>query len=78
MTKQDYVKIARCVATVRERGGDAPTLVQVGSELARMLKEDNQRFDITRFIIACGEQWAQSPAAGVTRRRAGTRKTVQS
>ena len=46
MTRRDYVKIA---AVLKE--GKASTEMVRGFVV--MLKEDNERFDVTRFLVAC-------------------------
>lgn len=61
MTRKDYIRIAEALASVEAmneevlddpQGIGASTLRLVVAEVARVLAEDNSRFDLARFEIA--------------------------
>ena len=58
MTRKDYEAIAKAVrATVEELSAypDPMTvLIKVVTRVAKVLHEDNSRFDVARFMKACG------------------------
>jgi hypothetical protein len=51
MTRKDYIKIAKILKTTDL---DAPKRASLAVSFASVCKEDNARFDIERFLAACG------------------------
>lgn len=59
MTKKDYILIASILKAEREHpasGGQAVqnTVKRLAGAFARALRQDNPRFDVDRFLDACG------------------------
>lgn len=56
MSRKDYVLIAG-VFKARLDGGDCDErhcVVQLAKEMAKAFRQDNERFDKSRFLLACG------------------------
>ena len=53
MTRKDYVKVAQILSEYRQSipAEDYHDLVM---DFGKMMKLDNDRFDLSRFMIACG------------------------
>jgi len=51
MTRKDYIKIAKILKTTDLAG---PNRASLAVSFASVCKEDNPRFDIERFLKACG------------------------
>jgi hypothetical protein len=51
MTRKDYIKIAKILKTTDL---DAHKRASLAVSFASVCKEDNARFDIERFLTACG------------------------
>ena len=60
MTRKDYIKIANILKTT-----DLPAhnRASLAVSFASVCKEDNARFDINRFLTACG---VEKPTCAVT------------
>ena len=67
MTKKDYIKIAGAFKTNIEgavdnghHGTGRQRVYVLANQIATVLREDNPRFDVERFLEACGvprEEW---------------------
>ena len=51
MTRKDYIKIAKILKTTELEGHKRASLAV---SFASVCKEDNARFDVERFLKACG------------------------
>lgn len=57
MTRKDYILIAKALAASRPPGVDHDRVWEnTVRTLALALKQDNQRFEIAHFTLACGER----------------------
>ena len=57
MSRKDYNKVAEILATANinaDHEAATNTLMNVASDLALYFKQDNARFDRSRFLTACG------------------------
>jgi hypothetical protein len=54
MTKKHFIAIARAIKYQKDGGADAATLYAVAAALCREFKAINTRFEMERFMIACG------------------------
>ena len=56
MTRKDYVATAEILDTLAATATDEsmPNVLDAIEEFANMFKRDNERFDRTRFLNACG------------------------
>lgn len=52
MTKKDYELIAEGLRTSPELNKQPGTRIDLAVHMARLLKEDNPRFDVSRFVRA--------------------------
>lgn len=64
MTKKDYILIAETIREARfhqkdERGRGA--IEVVAHRIAESLKKENTRFEMSRFLEACGIEWYSVP-----------------
>ena len=53
MTRKDYVKVSAILADYQEVM-DADEYYQMVLDFGKMMKLDNTRFDLSRFVMACG------------------------
>jgi hypothetical protein len=53
MTRHDYIKVSAILADYQEVM-DADEYYQLVMDFGKMMKLDNARFDLSRFMIACG------------------------
>jgi len=53
MTRKDYVKVSAILADYQEVM-DADEYYQMVMDFGKMMRLDNERFDLSRFMIACG------------------------
>ena len=53
MTRKDYVKVAQILSDYQEVI-DANEYYQMVMDFGKMMKLDNTRFDLSRFMVACG------------------------
>jgi len=51
MTRKDYIKIAKILSTTEL---EAHKRASLAVSFASMLREDNPRFNVERFLNACG------------------------
>ena len=51
MTRKDYIKIAKILSTTEL---EAHKRASLAVSFASMLREDNPRFNVERFLKACG------------------------
>tara|TARA_R110002074_G_scaffold244292_2_gene416049 strand:- start:92 stop:256 length:165 start_codon:yes stop_codon:yes gene_type:complete len=51
MTRKDYIKIAKILSTTEL---EAHKRASLAVSFASVCKEDNPRFDVDRFLKACG------------------------
>ena len=56
MTRKDYIKIAKILKTTDL---EAHKRASLAVSFASVCKEDNPRFDIERFLTACGVKSSQ-------------------
>jgi hypothetical protein len=54
MSRKHYVAIAAAIADVRRFTKDPAALALVANRLADVLALDNDKFDRSRFLCACG------------------------
>jgi hypothetical protein len=55
VTRKDYELIAKAIKDTRENYyAENPAIAHVIGVLASRLKEDNSRFDVYKFVEACG------------------------
>ena len=56
MSRKDYRAIASALKSFKEgqKAGFNPSLADIASALAGVLAQDNDRFDRTKFLEACG------------------------
>ena len=56
MSRKDYRAIASALKSLKEgqEAGFNPSLADIASALAGVLAQDNDRFDRTKFLEACG------------------------
>ena len=52
MTKKDYIKVAKIIKTTSL---GYPQRASLAASFASMFQEDNPRFDVQRFLDACGQ-----------------------
>ena len=52
MTKKDYIKVAKIIKTTSL---GYPQRASLAASFASMFQEDNTRFDVQRFLDACGQ-----------------------
>jgi hypothetical protein len=53
MTRKDYVAVANILADYQEVI-EADEYYQMVIDFGKMMRLDNERFDLSRFMIACG------------------------
>ena len=53
MTRHDYIKVSAILADYQEVM-EADDYYELVMDFGKMLKLDNERFDLSRFMIACG------------------------
>ena len=53
MTRKDYVKVAQILSDYQEVI-DADEYYSLVMDFGKMMKLDNTRFDLSRFMVACG------------------------
>jgi len=53
MTRKDYVKVSAILADYQEVM-DSDDFYEMVIDFGKMMKLDNDRFDLSRFLIACG------------------------
>ena len=53
MTRKDYIKVSNILADYQEVM-EADDYYELVMDFGKMLKLDNERFDLSRFMIACG------------------------
>ena len=53
MTRKDYVAVANILSDYQEVI-EADEYYQMVLDFGKMMKLDNERFDLSRFLIACG------------------------
>ena len=53
MTRKDYISVAKILSDYQEVM-DADEYYQMVMDFGKMMKIDNTRFDLSRFMIACG------------------------
>ena len=53
MTRKDYVAVANILSDYQEVI-EADEYYQMVLDFGKMMKLDNERFDLSRFMIACG------------------------
>ena len=53
MTRKDYVKVAQILSDYQEVI-EADEYYSMVMDFGKMMKLDNTRFDLSRFMIACG------------------------
>ena len=53
MTRKDYVKVAQILSDYQEVI-EADEYYSLVMDFGKMMKLDNTRFDLSRFMIACG------------------------
>ena len=53
MTRKDYVKVSAILATYQDVM-DSDDYYEMVMDFGKMMKLDNDRFDLSRFMIACG------------------------
>ena len=53
MTRKDYISVANILSDYQEVM-DADEYYQMVMDFGKMMKLDNIRFDLSRFMIACG------------------------
>lgn len=58
MSRKDYVLIAEAIKRVRDEvsanGGTVDAVDRVAGELSLAFAKENERFDMDRFLKACG------------------------
>ena len=53
MTRKDYVKVSAILANYQDVM-DSDDYYEMVMDFGKMMKRDNTRFDLSRFMIACG------------------------
>ena len=53
MTRKDYIKVSNILANYQEVM-EADDYYELVVDFGKMMKLDNERFDLSRFMIACG------------------------
>ena len=53
MTRKDYVKVAQILSDYQDVM-DSDDYYEMVMDFGKMMKLDNTRFDLSRFMIACG------------------------
>ena len=53
MTRKDYVKVSAILANYQDVM-DSDDYYEMVMDFGKMMKLDNTRFDLSRFMIACG------------------------
>ena len=53
MTRKDYVKVSAILSDYQEVM-DSVEFYQMVMDFGKMMKLDNDRFDLSRFVMACG------------------------
>jgi len=53
MTRKDYVKVSAILADYQEVM-DSDDFYEMVMDFGKMMKLDNDRFDLSRFLMACG------------------------